>query len=78
MHTPGTGEVGIAPDSAAIVSLWSLPFAMVRLMHDFEIDSMHAWARSVWGHDHVHPHEPATQLEIPDPIAEAPEQDLFA
>ena len=78
MQNGTQGESGL-PSGAVIASLWSLPFTMARMMHDFEIDSMHAWARSVWGHDHVHPHhEPLGQLEIPDAIAEAPEQDLFA
>lgn len=63
---------------AALVSLWSMPFTFARMMHDFEVDSMHNWARLFWSYDRPHRHEPATELEIPDPIAEAPEQDLFA
>jgi hypothetical protein len=65
--------------SAPLLSFWALPFTMARMIHDLEIDGMHAWARSVWGNSHPHhQHERSNQLEIPDAIAEAPEQDLFA
>lgn len=79
MQNKAQGENPLVAGGLAFASLWSMPFTMARMMHDLEINGMHAWARSVWGQGRPHvPHEPANQLEIPEAIADAMEQDLFA
>jgi hypothetical protein len=69
----GSGESG-----ALLASFWTMPFNYMRMMHDLQVEAMHAWARALWSHGPHHAHEAPNQLEIPDPIAEALEQDLFA
>jgi hypothetical protein len=71
--TVSPGEAG-----AMLMSVWSLPFTYARMMHDLQVEGLHAWARALWAHGAHHAHEPPNQLEIPDPIADALEQDLFA
>ena len=79
MQDKPQGENPLVAGSLAFASLWTMPFTMARMVHELEINGMHAWARSMWGHGHVHCQcEPSNQLEIPDAIAETMEQDLFA
>ena len=63
--------------SDAMTALWTMPFNFMRMMHDMQIDTMHAWGRAFLQAPH-HRHEPASQLEVPDPLEDDFEHDLFA
>lgn len=55
------------------------PWRYAQTVHDAIVSSCHIWASIFLQSDFPpHPHEPEPQLEIPDPLASASEQDLFA
>lgn len=64
-------------DAAAALAL--LPWQSAQAMHAAAEQAWLLWARIFLSPAFSpHPHEPPAQLEIPDPIEAAPEQDLFA
>jgi hypothetical protein len=77
-QTNRTETVSPGDAGALMLSFWTMPFNYVRMMHDLQVDGLHAWARALWSHGTHHVHEAPNQLEIPDAIAESHEQDLFA
>jgi len=80
MPRPGSFESMLEGDliGLSMEELWLIPLRMAEAAYAWQLEMGRLYAglfSPLW---HAHPHAARYQLEVPDPIAEAPEQDLFA
>jgi len=61
-----------------LASAWISPFNLSAAVWDSWLMLADNWCQMVFRPSHFHPHEHHSQLEVPDPILEDGEHDLFA
>lgn len=61
-----------------MTALWMAPFTIGMALWQGTTALTEAWAKTVFEPAHRHPHDSHSDLEVPDPIEEDGEHDLFA
>lgn len=61
-----------------MAALWMAPFTLGMTMLECMSSASQAWLQMLFMPEHHHGHDQHTDLEVPDPIEETGEQDLFA
>ena len=62
----------------SLEEFWLLPVRFAEMAYAWQLEMGQLYTSMFSPMWHAHPHAARYQLEVPDPIAEAPEQDLFA
>lgn len=61
-----------------MAALWMAPFSLSMTMLECLSSASQSWLQMVFAPEHHHGHDQHADLEVPDPIEDTGEHDLFA
>lgn len=61
-----------------MAAMWMAPFTVGLTMLECMSNLSQSWLQTVFAPERMHGHEKHTDLEVPDPIEDTGEHDLFA